>query len=635
MLVNIRENSQGVVVKVILGLIILTFAIAGVGSYTNSVDTSVAEVNGGKISQQAFDKAYQSQRSRMQKQYGKMFNTLAANKQYMTNFRQGVLDNLINEMLMDQSANELGIKVSDQRLKKIIREMPEFQVNGVFDNNRYLALINQSGFFQSSDFRDYLRKDIRRRQLIQGIANTAFDLPYQEKLVQNLQNQKRDIRYATISSVQFKNTVKVSDAEIKTYYQEHQNQFETQEQVKVNYVTLSVANISQGISVSEKDINQYYHDNIDSYTQAEQRKVSHILIEFGKDKTKAKANAESLLVKINQGESFASLAKQFSTDTFSAEKGGDLGWISKGVMGDSFDKAAFALKKVGQVSQIIKSSFGYHIIKLTALKPAKVKSLDQVSAQIKIKLAHDKAQDKFFELQQKLSQVSYESPDSLDDSAKAIGGKVQTSMWLKRSDNVAPFNSNKVAEALFSDVVLKDGVNSDVIEVNDNLAMVLHLNEYQPAKIKPLKIVRTEVKAVLVAQKATLATQQKADELLAALKANKNVEPLLKTVNSHFVVQPNVARYAPNVDKAIVKAVFVLPHPVKDKISATSVKLTNGDLAVVQLEAVKEDTTKLTHNANLGKQLASQLAESAYQNYIDTIKAEAKISRRVVKTPAA
>ena len=148
MLENIRESSQGVVAKIILGFIILTFAVAGIGSYTNNVDNSVAEVNGEKISKADFDKAYQSQRNRMAKQFGDMFDTLSSDANYMANFRKGVIDNLVNERLVDQITGEMAIRVSDQRIKETIREMPEFQVEGQFDNNRYLAIINQAGFYQ-------------------------------------------------------------------------------------------------------------------------------------------------------------------------------------------------------------------------------------------------------------------------------------------------------------------------------------------------------------------------------------------------------------------------------------------------------------------------------------------------------
>ncbi|MBL4910911.1 MAG: SurA N-terminal domain-containing protein [Alteromonadaceae bacterium] len=633
MLTNIRENSQGAIAKIILGLVILTFAIAGVGSYTNSVDTSVAEVNGEKISQQAYNQAYQAQRRRMQQQFGEMFDTLAANKDYMANFRNGVLDNLINEKLIDQNANDLSIRVSDQQLKKTIRNMSEFQIDGVFDNNRYLAVINQSGFFQSSDFRDYLRTEIKRRQLTQAIASTEFSLPYQENLVQKLQDQHRDIRVAKIAAEQFKKTVSVSEDEIKSYYQANQHRFENKEQVKVDYITLNVNDISKGIKATEKDISTYYQDNINKYTQPEQRRIAHILIEFGDDEAAAKKKAETILAKIKQGEDFAKLAKTDSADTLSGESGGDLEWLEKGAIDEAFDKVAFALTKVGQVSDVVKSSFGFHLIKLTDLKAATVKPLSEVHDKVATKLAKEKAQDKFFELQQKLAEVSYEVPDNLDDAASSINGKVVTSVWLKRSGNTAPFDNKKVTDAVFSDVVLKEGLNSDVVEVNDNLAMVLRLNEYQEAKVKPLTEVSALIRATLITDKASTQAQLKAQELLTALKTNKGVEELLTELNTQFDVKANVARQGSAVNVAISRAAFVLPHPVEGKIVASTITLANGDLAVVELQAVTAGNTK--EDTNLAKQLASQLAQSAYQNYINSLKSDAKITRHTVKAPAA
>lgn len=631
MLENIRENSQGAIAKVILGLVILTFAIAGVGSYTNSVDTSVADVNGDKISQQDFNKAYQSQRRRMQQQYGEMFDTLASNTEYMANFRKGVLDNLINEKLIDQSAHNLAVRISDRRLKETIRKMPEFQVNGDFDNNRYLAIINQSGFFQSSDFRDYLRTDMTRRQLSSALVSTEFSLPFQTNLMETLQKQTRDIRFATISAAQFKDKVTVSDDEIKTYYQGNQARFETQEQARIDYITLNVNELSKDIIISEEDIKKYYQENIANYTQPEQRRISHILVEFGDDETAAKTKIEGLLARIKKGENFASLAKEFSADTLSGEKGGDLEWLEKGTIDENFDNAAFALTNVNQVSSVVKSTFGFHLIKLTDLKEAKVTPLSEVKDKLKTKLAKEKAQDKFLELQQQLAQVSYEFPDSLDDAANSVNGKVQTSTWIKRTGNAVPFNEPKVIDAIFSDVVLKENLNSDVIEVNDNLAMVLRLNEYKEAKTKPLVDVTAQIKAILTTQKASEQAQLKAKELLVALQKGTDIKPLLKGVNSSFTTKASVGRNSTDVNKAVSNAAFVLPHPVSGKVSASTVTLANGDLAVVEVQAVQAG--KLSEDANLSKQLTSQLAQSAYQNFIDALKVDAKITRHEVKAP--
>jgi peptidyl-prolyl cis-trans isomerase D len=640
MLENIRESSQGMTAKIILGLVILTFALAGIGSYTNSVDTSVATVNGEKISQQEFNKAYQAQRSRMAQQFGDMFDTLSNDSNYMANFRQGVLDNLINERLIDQSAESLAIRVSDERLKKTIREMPEFQVDGVFDNNRYLAIINQSGFFQSSNFRDYLRVEMTRRQLSQALVTTEFNLPYQEELQLALQNQTRDIRFATISAKQFEAGIDVSEEEIKTYYQANQIRFENKEQVKVNYIRLTVADIAKNIQVSDEDVASYYQNNIASFTQAEQRRVSHILIEFtegdSSSEATAKIQAETVLTRVGQGEDFAALAKELSNDIFSGENGGDLDFIETGVMEPSFDEAAFALTTVGDITELVKTSFGYHVIKLTELKAQVIQSLADVKAELQVKVSNDKAQEMFYTQTQDMARVSFEFPDSLEDAANEVNTTIKTSSWLVKSglntNNKAPFNDPKVLEAAFSDLVLQDNLNSDILELNDNEALVLRLNNYQEANVKPLAEVEAQIKTILVAQKATEKAQSTIQGLLVEFKAGNDITEQLTKNYVSFTTTKNVARYSAELDQSITREAFVLPHPAEGTISASTVALSNGDLALVELQAV--NVVDSIANPQLAQQQTSQLAQSAYKSYVDSLKIGAKISHGKVAEPA-
>ncbi len=639
MLENIRESSQGMTAKIILGLVILTFALAGIGSYTNFVDTSVATVNGEKISQQAFNKAYQAQRNRMAQQFGDMFDTLSNDSNYMANFRQGVLDNLINERLIDQSAESLAIRVSDERLKKTIREMPEFQVDGVFDNNRYLTMINQSGFLQTSSFRDYLRVEMTRRQLSQALVSTEFNLPYQEKLQQALQNQTRDIRFATISAKQFEAGIDVSEEEIKTYYQANQIRFENKEQVKVDYIRLSVADIAKNISVTDDEVATYYQDNIASFTQAEQRRVSHILIEFTEGDTNseatAKTQAETALTRIAEGEDFATLAKELSNDTFSGENGGDLDFLEIGVMEPSFDEAAFALAIVGDTTELVKTSFGYHIIKLTELKKEAIQSLADVNTQLQAKVSNEKAQEKFYILTQEMARVSFEFPDSLEDAASEVNTKVATSTWLSNSglntNNKAPFNDPKVLEAAFSDLVLQDNLNSDIIELNDNEALVVRLNTYQEAKVKPLVEVNAQIKTILVAQKATEKAQSTIQKLLLQFKAGNDITEQLTKNYVSFTVKKDITRYSSDLDQSIIREAFVLPHPTEGAVSASTVALSNGDLALVELQAVNIIDSIAT--PQLAQQQTSQLAQSVYKSYVESLKVDAEIIRGKVAEP--
>jgi len=640
MLENIRESSQGMTAKIILGVIILTFAVAGLGSYTNSADTSVATVNGEKISQQEFDKAYQAQRNRMAQQFGDMFETLSNDSNYMANFRQGVIDNLINERLLDQSADSLAIRVSDELLKKTIREMPEFQVDGVFDNNRYLAIINQSGFFQSSNFRDYLRVEMTRRQLSQALVSSEFNLPYQEKLQLALQNQTRDIRFATISAKQFEAGIDVSEEEINTYYQANQVRFENKEQVKVDYIRLTVADIAKGIEVSDEDIAQYYQDNIASFTEPEQRRVSHILIEFNEgdsdSEAVAKTQAEAVLTRIAQGEDFAALAKELSNDTFSGENGGDLDFLETGVMEPSFDEAAYALTTVGDTTELVKTSFGYHVIKLTELKKQVIQSLAEVKTELAAKVSNEKAQDKFYTQTQEMARVSFEFPDSLEDAASEVDTSIETSLWLSKSgstNNIAPFNDAKVLEAAFSDLVLQDNLNSDIIELNDNEALVLRLNSHQEANVKPLAEVQTQIEKILVAQKATEKAQSTMEDLLVQFKAGNDITEQLTKNYVSFTTKEKVARYSADLDQSITREAFVLPHPTEGTVSASTVALSNGDLALVELQSV--NVADFVANPQLAQQQTSQLAQSAYKSFIDSLKVGADITYSAVAEPTS
>jgi len=632
MLENIRESSQGMAAKIILGLVILTFALAGLGSYTNSTDTSVAEVNGEKISQQDFNKAYQAQRNRMQQQFGEMFENLAADQTYMANFRNGIVDNLINERLVDQNSANLGIKVSDERIKDTIRKMPEFQIDGVFDNNRYLALINQAGFFQSSDFRDYLRLEMSRRQLTQALIASEFSLPYQNKIASELQNQTRDIKFALIGLASFEKSIEVSEEEINNFYQENQARFMNQEKVKVNYIALNVDDIAKSIEVNDEDVKTYYEENINNFRKEEQRKISHILIEVNDDESKAKAQAESILAEINSGKDFAELAKKYSADTFSGENGGDLDWLERGTMDEVFDEKAFTLKDIGSVSDVVKTEYGFHIIKLTGLKAQETKALDEVFDELKVRVSNQKAQEEFFVLQQEMARLSFEYPDSLDDAAEAVNAKIITSDWLSRSGNTSPFDNKKAIEAAFSDLVLSENLNSDVIEVSDSSAIVMRLNKHQTANAKPLSEVTESIKTALVAKKAKAEAQNTIDDLLEKLKSGNDIEQELKALDSNFETKTSVTRNSTELDRSIVDKAFTLAHPTENSVSVGLSDLANGGFALIAVDAVNTPTTEV--DTNMEEQLVNQLAQSAYVSFVESLKEEASITKNSLVTSA-
>lgn len=626
MLENIREKSQGVTAKIILGFIILTFALAGIGSYTNSVDTSVADVNGEKISQQDFETAFQQQRNRMSQQFGEMFESLLSDPTYLNNLRNDVLSKLINEKLLDQNSSDLAIRVSDEAIKKTIVEMKEFQVDGVFDNNRYLALINQAGFRESSSFRDYLRVQMARTQLTQSIVASEFSLPYQADMLTALRDQTRDIRFTTIAAEQFKAQVEVTDEEIANHYEMNQATYQNAEQAKVDYVLIDLKQVVDSIEVTDADAQVYYNENKINFTTPERRRIAHILIELGDD---AQAKAVEVLAKVKAGGDFAELAKEYSADTASAENGGDLEWLEPDVMVADFETAAMALTNAGDVSEVVETEFGFHIIKLTELVAAEVTSFEDAKVDILAEAAQQAAEDKFYQLKEELGRVSYELPDSLDESADVVEGQVETSEWLSRGQNIAPFDNNKVISAVFSDTVLTENLNSDVIDISDELAIVVRLNEYQAAEVKPLEEVTDAIRATLVTQKANVKAQTIADELLAKYSLGDDISAQLDELGSAFEEKVAVKRTGSDVNGSIVRKAFTLPHPKSEALSVANLSLNNGDIALIQVLAVKDGVTSDT-TAQVPAQLANQLAQAAYTNYVESLSENADITRRAI-----
>ncbi|MDG1733076.1 MAG: SurA N-terminal domain-containing protein [Thalassotalea sp.] len=622
MLERIREGSSGITAKVILGLVIATFVFAGVGSYNNSVDTSVAIVNGDKISQQKFDNAYQNQRNRMQQQYGEMFEQLASNDLYMQNLRTNVLEQQINELLLDQHAAKLNIRVSDEQIKQAILTTPEFQIDGKFDNNRYLMVINQAGFYQATAFRDYLRVDMTRRQLINSIMASEFSLPYQQDLAVKLNNQTRDINYATISAEQFKATTQVSDEEVNEYYQANLARFATPEQIKVEYVHLDINAIKADVMLADNAVADYYQDNLDSYSTTERRRASHILIEFADDEAAAKQKAQDLLAQVQAGEDFAELAKQHSADTFSGENGGDLDWFEKGSMDPSFDDAVFALSLESNLSSVVRTDFGFHIIKLTDLEAVTTQAFTEVEAEISELLKQEQALETFYALQGELAEVAFESPDSLDESASVVNVEIKQSPWLTRGAAMAPFNAEVVAAA-FSDDVLLDNLNSEVIEVaTDESAMVIRVLEHKPSATKPLTDVAAIINSQLINTKAAAQAKDAAESLLAKVVAGDDVSA------TEFVAVADVPRVGGTVDANISKQAFLLAHPSQNTVSAAVAALNNGDYSVVQVTKVTSGAVTET-DANLGEQQVMSASQATFEGYIEDLKAQAEITRNL------
>ncbi|RLV59337.1 peptidylprolyl isomerase [Parashewanella curva] len=616
MLEKIREGSQGVIAKTILILVILSFAFAGVSSYLGSKTTvAAATVNGEEISKAELEQLYQNERNRLQQQLGEMFDTLASNDDYLKSVKKSVLERLVAQKLVDQAASNLNLTVSDAQVKQAILSEPAFQTDGHFDNDRFQAVLRQLGY-QPAAFSESMRVDMTRRQLVEALIGSEFALKSEAKDIAELQGQSRDIRYAIVDAEPYKADIKVTDEQAKDYYDQNTNQFVRPEQVSLDYVELNAADFANKVNVSEEDAKTYYDEHKNQYQTTEKRLPAHILIPFGDDEAAAKSKIEAIKKELDNGADFAELAKKDSQDTFSAKNGGKLDWYEQGVMDPAFDDALFKLKK-GQVSGIVKSEFGFHLIKLLDEKPVQTQAFADVKADIEKELKKRKADDEFYSLQQKLADTSYEVPDTLEDAAKAVNAKVMHSGLFARNNPPAVLNDPKVIKAAFSEQVLDQGMNSDVIELGDNHVIVLRVNEHKVAGTKSFDEVKADIVARIKQDKANDQAKIKAEEYAASIKAGK---PEVK-----LTTKANVHRYDRELQLELVSEVFKLSKPEQAPTVGT-VELTNG-YAVVALDKV--NPAEGINDAVIGslqQQLANNFSELDYRSLIAYLKSKAEIT---------
>ncbi|GAP76943.1 peptidyl-prolyl cis-trans isomerase PpiD [Pseudoalteromonas sp. SW0106-04] len=625
MLEKIREGSQGLAAKIILGLVILSFALAGIGGYLGqSTEQSVAEVNGVKITQREFARAYENERARLEQQFGEYFAQLANDPSYMAQVRQSVTDRLVQQELQTQLAAEMGLRVSDEQVKQTILELPAFQFGGQFSNDRYLQVIRQMGY-QADGFREYLREEMTRSQLVSALAGTDFTLSNELSQAVGLQQQQRAIDYVVLDNNAYKAQVEVSDEEVQEYYDLNQAQFLSPEQVKVSYVELSADDLELAEPITDEQINDYYQQNKAYYSEPEKRRVAHILVEYGDDQDSAEQKANDLLTQLNNGADFAELASEESDDIVSAEMGGDLDWIERDMLDPDFEKAAFALQNVGELSQVVESEFGYHIIKLTDLQPGETKPLAEVKEDIRTELAKVEKADLFYEQQTELAELSFEVADTLEDAAAAVGAQVQTTPWLARGQLSAPLNEANVQAAIFSPELLEDRVNSEVLDLGNEHVIVVRIADHKPAATKPLAEVSEQIKQTLIAEKATAKAKEQGEELFAQLQSGTSLNAIAQQAGVEMQSEDALNRRSFSVAPALVEQVFKLAHP-QDEPVVDMVELNNGNIALVALKSVNTPS-ETEVNAQVKQNLTMQMANKNYQSFIEALEAQAEVVR--------
>lgn len=553
MLEAIRKHAHGWLAKVILGLIAVTFALFGIESYMSGDRSGgiVAEVGKVGISRDEFTREIQGQTDRMRDALGPAFDPTVAET---ADFRSKVLDSLIERKVLLQGAQALGILTPDAYVASVLTQIPSFQEDGKFSQQRYEAVLRQNGRTPAA-FENELRQSFMLDIMSSPVVHASFTSATSMDQLARWVAQQREVSWADLPATMVAAQVKVETAEIEREYKAKQAEFTDPEQIRVEYVELDAAAVAARIEVSEQAVAEFYAANPARFGLPEQRSASHILIAVDQAadpaaRAKAKAKAVELLATVQKSPArFGELARTESQDPGSAAQDGSLGSFGRGMMVKPFEDAVFAMKP-NEIRGLVESDFGYHIIRLDGIQPAQTAPLQEARGAIVQELRKQQAQKQFADLAENFGNLVYENADSLQPAATAVGVNVRQSDWMSAKVAPPPFDYAALADALFSPESVRSRQNTEAFEVRPGVLVAARVIEHRPARLRPL----SEVAATI---EARLRTEQSARLLAEAgasrLKGLKGGEEGGLTWSGFKVLgrQPT-----PELDEAGIRAVF-------------------------------------------------------------------------------
>lgn len=614
MMEKLRTASNNVVLKIILGLILISFMLTGVGNYLIGGNSDyAAKVDGETISRAQLENAYNNERARQQQAMGDNYAQLSGNTQFLQQIRQQALSQLIDQQLLQNYVKSLHLAISDEQIKQAIYQVPEFQKSGHFDNETFNLVLSQVGY-TPEEYAKSLRKSLANRQLANGLANNEFMLPGETQQLIDLFAQRREARQAVFNIAALANQQTVSDQEIQLYYQQHQAEFINPEQFRLSYIKLDAK--AMQMTPTPVAVRKWYDSHQADYTQPSRQRYSVIQV-------KTEAEAKGLLTELHRGASFTDLARQNSQDPISAQKGGDLGWMEQASVPDEIQGAN--LKDKGALSEVIKSSVGFLIIKLTDFQPAQVQPFSAVAEQVAAKVKQEAAITQFYQLQSKVNDAANSNNQSLAGAEQVAGVKAVQTAWFSRDNLPNEINFEPIKQAL-NDVSLlgqdnQPGNNSGVIPVEGDRAFVIRIVEHKAENEKPLDQVSSQIRDTLKHQKALSTAKVSAEKVVAELKQGKT--DALNSAGLKFGASITYDRSHP---AAVTTAVFNLPAPSKDKISYGTAEDAQGNVVILAVERTVPGELPADQKQSMVDAMAKNNAQLVFEALLQDLRHSAKIS---------
>lgn len=625
MLQAIRDKTTGWIAYVIVFIICLPFALWGINSYQGGGEaTPPATVNGQTISQQSFDTAYANYRRQLERAFGGSIPNFFASEGIM---KEQILTQLIEQSALSQYAEKNYYRIGDVELNNLIRSVEAFHTDGIFNSSIYQSQVASLGY-STAGFEHQFRRSQSIDQLQKGLNSTIFTVDSMKKQLTNLENQTRKVR--VITRPDQNNNIEISEAEIMTYYDQNKLSFMTQEQLKVDYIELSLDGIKASLEVSDQLLLDRYEQSKSSYSAAEYRIASHILMKLDSDATEDDSDAVRrklaiLRDQIIQGEDFSDVAKQSSEDPGSAPDGGNLGEIERGMMVKPFEDTLFDMT-VGDLSEPVKTSFGWHLIRLDEITGGEVKSFDSVKLELQDEIRTELAESKIFDLSESLANLAYEQSNSLSPAAEELGLELKTSDWFDASSGLGITNEEQIRNAAFSDEVLMQDLNSEAIELSGNRVVFLRVNQQKSSAQKDISEVSDEIDAAIRQDKGRVESQLVGKQVLSALSSGQSLDDIAQDWDVSIVDNGFVGRATRELDNELLRLAFAMDKP--DSLQRyEGFSHVDGRYSIVELSAIESSDSELDAE-NVTALTASQAA-AEFQSILKLL----AIRSEVVKSP--
>ena len=589
MLITIRERASGVIGWTVAGVIILVFAVWGIGSYFEGVsEIIVATADKIEINQQTYQQAMSDRRRRLVQMMGR---NVDAELFSSTAFKRQVVEELIDTTLQNETLHASGFRISDAQLAALIQNTAVFHTDGQFDRDRYELLVQNSGM-TIQGYESYQRQQGVVDQLVRGLGQSAIVSTNSIDKAWKLLDQRRIASYTTLEFDNFLDDIQVSETAIEKEYQANLDSYFKPASIQVDYLKLSVEDLGTRLDVDEADILQMYEDNPDRYRQPGSRSASHILLKVDSDATNAQIDqvrqrASEIVARARGGESFASLAEVNSDDKGSVKRGGELGVIRPGTMAKPFEDAVFVMGE-GEISEPVRTQYGFHVIRLDRITESRVQPLDQVRSEIEAEVRRLRAEEQFNELAEILGSTVFEQPDSLEPAADHLGVKVMRSEWFTQDAGTGIAEFQGVRDAAFGNEVLIDGLNSELIEIDQDNLVAVRKVDYRARRQLDLDEARPELEKRLRAVEASDRMEKAGEDLVARLKSGADWDELLIAHKLARVRLPEATEtLLEPLEQVVARVVYAALVPLSGQIVYGGERISPARYAIYRLERVE------------------------------------------------